>query len=268
MEESINLALKVADHLENRGLTVYLESELAEQTGKETDSMELDEMQTDFIIVIGGDGTILRTCLLLPKPEPPILAVNMGVRGFLADIMPENVKETLNRVLEGKFVVDKHWKLSSFLGKKRLPDALNEVFVSAGTPAKLFHAQIWKNGVRIAECRADGLMVATQVGSTGYSLSAGGPVLDPELEAFVLTPVCPLTVSHPVVFSAKTNLTIEILKPEKALIVIDGHFQEPIEAGTRLIVGRSENETSFIRFKENFYQRLESRLFFARGGKS
>jgi len=268
MEESINLALKVADHLENRGLTVYLESELAEQTGKETDSMELGEMQTDFIIVIGGDGTILRACLLLPKPEPPILAVNMGVRGFLADIMPENVKETLNRVLEGKFVVDKHWKLSSFLGKKRLPDALNEVFVSAGTPAKLFHAQIWKNGVRIAECRADGLMVATQVGSTGYSLSAGGPVLDPELEAFVLTPVCPLTVSHPVVFSAKTNLTIEILKPEKALIVIDGHFQEPIEAGTRLIVGRSENETSFIRFKENFYQRLESRLFFARGGKS
>jgi len=265
MQEALNLSLEVTEYLKSRGLNVYLEAELAKRIEAETLSLELREMRTDFIVTIGGDGTILRTCLSLSKPEPPILAVNMGVRGFLAEVTPGNVKQALNKILNGKFIIEEHWKLATFLGKERLPDALNEVFISAGIPVKLFHANIWKNGVRIAECRADGLMVATQVGSTGYSLSAGGPVLDPELEAFVLTPVCPLTVFHPVVFSAKTNLTIEILKPEKALIVIDGHYRKIFDVETRLTIAKSENKTSFIRLKEDFYQRLESRLFFARG---
>jgi len=267
MKESLNLALELAEHMKKRGLTVCFEAELAKQLGMNAQSLELKNMKTDFIIAIGGDGTILRTCLSLPKPEPPILAVHKGVRGFLAEVTPKNAKQALNKVLEGKFKLEHHLKLASFLEEERLPDALNEVFVSAGTPAKLFYARVWKNGVRIAECRADGLILATQVGSTGYSLSAGGPILDPDINAFVLTPVCPLTVFHPVVFSTKANLTIEILKPDKALIVIDGHYRKTIDAGSRLTVTKSENETLLIRFKKDFYQRLVSRLFFAQRGE-
>ena len=266
MKEALTLASNLAEYLENRGLTVHFEYELAEKIGKTAKGIKLEEMKPDFLITIGGDGTILRACLSLPKPEPPILPVNMGVRGFLAEVTPENAKEAVDKILEGKFRLKKYSKLASFIGKERLPDALNEVFVSADTPVKLFHAKVWKNHTLVAECRADGLMVATQVGSTGYSLSAGGPVLDPDIDAFVLTPVCPLTIFNSVVFSAKTSLTIEILKPENALIVIDGHFRRLVDAGTRLTITRSENETRFIRFEENFYQRLKNRLFFAQGG--
>ena len=265
VKESLKLASELAEDARKKGLTVFFESELAKKVRVEAQGVELRDMKTDFVITIGGDGTILRTCLSLPKPEPPILAVHMGIRGFLAEVTPQNVKQALDRVLEGKFELERHMKLASFLGKERLPDALNEVYISAGIPAKLFYAGVWKDGVRIAECRADGLVVATQVGSTGYSLSAGGPVLDPDLNAFVFTPVCPLTVFHPVVFPAEANLTVEVLRPEKALIVIDGHYRKTASAGTRLTVTKSENETLLIRFKKDFYQRLASRLLFVQG---
>lgn len=223
-------------------------------------------MKTDLIITIGGDGTILRTCLTIPKPEPPILAVNMGVRGFLAEVSPKEGLVALDKCLEGRFSLERYMKLASFVGTTRLPDALNEVFITSPAPAKILYAKIWKDSVLVAECRADGIVIASQVGSTGYSLSGGGPVLDPELDAFVLTPICPLTVFHPIVFSTKSTINIELLKPKKAIIVLDGHLQKEMEPKrNRITITKSEYETSFIRFKEDFYHRLKGRLLFPRG---
>jgi NAD+ kinase len=223
-------------------------------------------MKTDLIITIGGDGTILRTCLTIPKPEPPILAINMGVRGFLAEVSPKEGLVALDKCLEGKFSLENYMKLASFVGETRLPDALNEVFVTSSAPAKILYAKIWKNSVLVGECRADGIVIASQVGSTGYSLSGGGPVLDPELDAFVLTPICPLTVFHPIVFSTKSMIKIELLKPKKAIVVLDGHLQKEVEPKRkRITIAKSEYETSFIRFKEDFYHRLKGRLLFPRG---
>jgi len=228
--------------------------------------MPLEKMRADLIITIGGDGTILRTCLLIPKPEPPILAINMGVRGFLAEVMPKEGLDAVDRCLEGRFTLERCMKLAAFIGDTRLPDALNEVFITSYAPAKLLYMRIWKDGEAVAECRADGMVVASQAGSTGYSLSGGGPVLDPEVDAFVLTPVCPLTVFHPIVFSAKSTINIELLKPKKAVVVIDGHYRARIEPKQpRITITKSEYESSFVRFKGNFYRRLKGRLLFSRG---
>ncbi|MGC9346368.1 MAG: NAD(+)/NADH kinase, partial [Candidatus Bathyarchaeales archaeon] len=151
----------------------------------------------------------------------------------------------------------------------KFPDALNEVLISADEPAKLLYARILKDEEPILNCQADGLMIATQTGSTGYSLSAGGPVLDPSVDAFVLTPVCALSVFRSIVFPSNSNITIEVVRPRKILVVIDGHHRQILSSRLpSLTVTRSKHVTSFIRFKENFYHRLRNRLLFkGLGGK-
>lgn len=265
--KAIRLAEDLGNYLKTRGLEVYVENTLAEKMKAKKTAVPLAKMKTDLVITIGGDGTILRTCVSLPKPEPPILAVNMGVRGFLAEVEPKQALAAVDKCLKGEFTVEKCMKLSATADHIKFPDALNEVFVSTNVPAKILYARILKNGEPILNCQADGLMIATQTGSTGYSLSAGGPVLDPDVDAFVLTPVCALSVFHPIVFPAESNLTIEVARPKKILVVIDGHHRRIVSSKPlSLTVTRSRYETSFIRFKENFYHRLKSRLLFASGG--
>jgi len=265
-KKAMNVANKLIVYLGEKGLSVFLEPKLAEYAKKLDAALPLEKMKANLIITIGGDGTILKTCLLIPKPEPPILAINMGVRGFLAEVTPKEGLDAVNRCLEGRFTLEHCMKLASFIGNTRLPDALNEVFITSQAPAKLLYARIWKDDAEVAECRADGMIVASQVGSTGYSLSGGGPVLDPEVDAFVLTPVCPLTVFHPIIFPAKSTISIELLKPNRAIAIIDGHFKTSIKPShPRITITKSEYESAFVRFKGNFYHRLKGRLLFARG---
>jgi len=268
-KRALDLATRLSNYIERKGLTVFLEPALAKYAKKLAASLPLEKMKTDLLITVGGDGTILSTCLRLPKPEPPILAINMGVRGFLTEVMPNDAFLAVDKCLEGSFTLERCFKLASFIGEKRLPDALNEVFITSSAPAKLLHMRVRKNGLAVADCRSDGAVIASQVGSTGYSLSAGGPVLDPDLDAFVFTPICPLTVFHPIVFSARFSVSVELLKPKKALVVVDGHYKaemNPKEA--RITVVKSEYESSFVRFKEDFYRRLKGRLLFSRGRRS
>lgn len=266
---AVKLAEDLAKFLRTKGLDVYMEDTLAEKMSAKEKTIPLEKMKTDFIITIGGDGTILRTCVAIPKPEPPILAINMGVRGFLTEVEPKHALEAVQRCLEGRFTIEKCMKLAVTADGTKFPDALNEVLVSTDEPAKLLYARILKDRKPTLNCQADGLMVATQTGSTGYSLSAGGPVLDPSVNAFVLTSICTLSIFHSIVFPANSSLTVEIIRPKKILVVIDGACRRIISSKSpSLTVTRSKFETSFIRFRENFYHRLESRLLFkGLGGK-
>ena len=220
-------------------------------------------MKTDFLITIGGDGTILRTCVTIPKPEPPILAINMGVRGFLTEVEPKEACAAVEKCLKGEYRIEKCCKLSIATSEGIIPDALNDVVVSAGEPSKILYTQILKDEKPILKCQADGLIVSTQTGSTGYSLSAGGPVLDLDLDAFVLTPICSLTVFRSLVFPADSKIMIRAIRPKKMLVLVDGyHHQLLTSENPTLTVTRSKNVTSFIRFKEDFYDRLRNRLLF------
>jgi NAD+ kinase len=137
------------------------------------------------------------------------------------------------------------------------------VVVSAGDPSKILYTQIFKNDQPVLKCQADGLILGTQTGSTGYSLSAGGPVLDLGVDAFVLTPICSLTVFRSVVFPADSRVTIKAIRPKKMQILVDGYHNQTLAKETpTMTVTRSKNMTSFIRFEDTFYDRLRSRLLF------
>ena len=157
-------------------------------------------------------------------------------------------------------------KLASWLGKTRLPDALNEVSITSLAPAKLLKMSVWKNSEPVGDCQSDGAVVASQTGSTGYSLSAGGPVIDPNVQAYVFTPISPLTVFHPIVFSATSTIHVELQRPKRAIIVIDGHYQtETTPELSRITITKSEYESAFVRFTGDFYHRLKGRLLFSQG---
>ena len=259
---ALKLTEELAGYLKSKGLRVYIEDSLADKVSTKEEMIPLTKMKTDFIIAIGGDGTILRTCINAPKPEPPILAINMGVRGFLTTLEPEDAHEGLDRILKGDYKIEKCAKLSVKAGGEALPDALNDVVISSGEPSKILYAQICKDGKPILNCQADGLIVATQTGSTGYSFSAGGPVLDPAVGAFVLTPICSLTVFHSLVFPAHSTIAINVIKAEKTLVLIDGKYRKLVNCKEPIEVTVSKNATSFIRFETDFYDRLRGRLLF------
>ena len=234
-KEAISVAAQIVDRFENEKFNVLMERNLAELLNRHNSSIPLEEMRADLIVTIGGDGTILRTCLRIPKPEPPILAVDMGVRGFLTEVTPKESLEAVEKYLKGDYTIEHYSKIASFIGNERLPDALNEVFVTSRHLAKLLYVRIKKDDDDIMDCRADGVIIASQVGSTGYAFSAGGPILDPDLDAFVLTPVCPITFIRPIVFSSSSQVTLELLKPKTATIVIDGDYQRVVDEKTPLI---------------------------------
>ena len=262
-KQALKLAKELAEYLRKEGLEIYIEDTLAGKVSFPAVTVPLEAMKTDFVITIGGDGTILRTCLALPTPEPPILAVNMGVRGFLTEVEPKGACGAVERTLKGDFKIEKCAKLAVSTDGKMMPDALNDVVISAGEPSKILYTQICKNKEPILKCQADGLIASTQTGSTGYSLSAGGPVLDPEVNAFVLTPICSLTVFRSLIFSADSKVTIEAIRPKEILVLIDGNYCQLVKSRKPMLtITRSKNVTSFIRFKDDFYNRLRSRLLF------
>jgi NAD+ kinase len=223
-KKAVGLAEDLAKHLKAKGLRVYLEDTLAEKTGMRGETVPLGRMNTDFIITIGGDGTILRTCISIPKPEPPLLAINMGVRGFLTEVEPKQAFTSVDKCLSGEFKIERCMKLSIGADGIMLPDALNEVVISADEPAKLLYARILRNKEPIINCQSDGLMVSTQTGSTGYSLSAGGPILHPQVPAVVLTPICPHTLSfRPLAVPSTSSISVRLLTGgEDVYLTLDG----------------------------------------------
>jgi NAD+ kinase len=187
----------------------------------------------------------------------------MGLRGFLTEIEPKNAFEAVDKILRGNYKIEKSAKLSVIAGEEILPDALNDVVISAGEPSKILYTQICKDGKPILNCQADGLIIATQTGSTGYSFSAGGPVLDPAIGAFVVTPICSLTVFHSLVFPACSTVILKVTKAEDILVLVDGKYRKQINSKQPTVkITVSKNITSFIRFETGFYDRLKSRLLF------
>jgi NAD+ kinase len=262
-KQAKELTDQLVEFLSKKGVKVYIEDTLRGKIKTAEHFSPLSEIKTDFIIAIGGDGTILRTAMNIPKPDTPILAVNMGVRGFLTEVEPTYVFEAVERILDGDYIIEKCTKIAVSAGGEKLPDALNDVVICTGEIAKTLYAEICKNGKSTVRCQADGLIIGTQTGSTGYSLSAGGPVMDNEVDAFVITPICSLTVFHALVFPTSATLTFNVLRPEKIIVIIDGRYRKTVRTNKlRVAVTRSNNITSFIRFDSNFYDRLRNRLLF------
>lgn len=260
---ALKLAEDLAKYLKKEGLKVYVEDTLTGKIAIKEEFVALSKMNTDFIITIGGDGTILRTSIATPKPEPPLLAINMGVRGFLTEVEPQKAREAVEKILKGDYRIEKCSKIAISIGDDLLPEGLNDVVISAGEPSKILYAQICKDGKPIVRSQADGLIMATQTGSTGYSLSAGGPVLDQEVDAFVLTPISSLTVFRSLVLPTDSVITFNVIRPKETSLLIDGNYRKLINSQQVPIkVKKAKNTASFIRFESDFYGRLRNRLLF------
>jgi NAD+ kinase len=221
---------------------------------------KIEEMDVDLLICIGGDGTILRTLHALKSPMP-ILGINTGAIGFLAEVQPENSVSTLTRLLEG-FEVERKERLSvAIKGKKaKMPHAMNEAVVITSKPGKILHFAIFIDGEELERLRADGVIFATPTGSTAYAMSAGGPIVDPKVNATIIVPIAPFKLAaRPTVVDINSEISLELLEMKDAELVIDGQFYRAIGKEERISITRGE-PALFVKIWDKHFLKLRDKL--------
>jgi NAD+ kinase len=247
---------------------IILETQLAVELGMgPEEAFELQNMDVDIVIAVGGDGTLLRTQSYISQKKIPVLGINMGTVGFLTEIDPENALKAVDQVIAGKYFVEKRTQLRVWHNGE-LPSALNEVVLMTRKPAKMLHIQIEVDEEIVEELRADGLIISTPSGSTAYSMSAGGPIVDPRVGAFIVVPICPFKLgARPTVVPNDSQIKVKLLREgKKAIAVIDGQFEEEINYMDEIVFRKSDHCAYFVRFTKNFYRRVREKLI--KGGIS
>jgi len=258
-EEAIRLASEVLAFLERAGVDVALEDCLARELRRPELGVRLEEARADFLIVIGGDGTVLRACLRLSDNRPLVLAVNAGGRGFLTTVEADEAIKALEACLSGSYGVEERMRISTYVDGERLPDALNEVCLTCRVPAKLFRARVHKRGQLIMALEGDGLIIATPTGSTAYSLSCGGPVVDPGLRCLLLTPICPIRPRWPLVLPPDAEVQVEVLRAREPVAVVDGQAVFDLAVGSVVRARASDRPLRFVVIEPRFYEKLAER---------
>jgi NAD+ kinase len=259
---AVELAQKIADFLTEKNVDILLDTPLAMELEKYQDRQcELKDMDVDMVVAIGGDGTILRTQSFISHKKIPLIGINMGTVGFLTEIDPKNAFTALEEILAGNYFVERRNQLLVW-HKHELPPALNEVVLMTRKPAKMLHIQISVDDEIMEELRADGLIIATPSGSTAYSMSAGGPIIDPRVEAFVIVPICPFKLgARPTVVSDGSTIKVKLLREgKKAIAVIDGQFEEEINYMDEIVFRKSDNCAYFVRLTKDFYRKVREKL--------
>lgn len=198
----------------------------------------------DLVMVLGGDGTLLKTARSYADSGTPILGVNLGTVGFLSSIEPEDLMEALDLLLQGKYEIKKRMMINVQLlrdgqGCLHQSIALNDAVIKA----RVLHTikiKLWLDGLLYTRYQGDGVICATPTGSTAYSLSAGGPILEPSISALVITPICPqFSSSHPLVIRSSSQLEFELDSDYETYLTIDGEEEIPIQKGDLVRITRS-----------------------------
>ncbi len=262
VEEAVELAGKIVEFLLEKNVETLLDSELASKLNKYKNiASDLKDMDVDMVIAVGGDGTVLRTQGFINKKKIPLFGINMGAVGFLTEIDPEETLTALEQVLDGNYFVEKRTQLQVWHNKE-LHSALNEVVLMTQKPAKMLHIEISVDDEVVEELRADGIIIATPSGSTAYSMSAGGPIVDPRVGAFIIVPICPFKLgARPTVVPDDSVIKVKFLREgKKAVAVIDGQLEEEINYMDEMIFKKSDDSAYFVRLTKNFYRRVREKL--------
>lgn len=223
---------------------------------------DISEFDTDMVITLGGDGTLLRGQTKLSNDEIPLLGINLGTVGFLTELDVKNAFNNIDSILKGEYFKEKRTQLKVFHGKERFT-ALNEVVIMTEKPAKMLNFEVRVDGEIVENFRADGLILSTPSGSTAYSMSAGGPIVDPKVGAFIIIPICPYKMGlRPFVVSDKSEIKVKLLKKgKKAVLVMDGQLSQKIDDSEEIIFVKSSNDVFFIRTTDKyFYQKVKEKL--------
>ncbi len=259
---AVNLAQKISGILDPEDVTCWFCSawevlQLCQRVG-----------DTDLILTVGGDGTILRTAQALVSHSIPIVGINMGKLGFLTELTADETADKLPALLAGGGRIDDRFMLEVELegkqkkkGKKYF--VLNDVVIARGEIARIINVEAEINDELLTTYKADGVIVATATGSTGYSLACGGPILHPQAKQFLLVPIVPhLSLTNTLVLPPEATVKLRIGPIHTAILSVDGHISLPLEGNESIIVKNSKLKTRFLRTSrgDSFYSMLEQKL--------
>lgn len=224
--------------------------------------------EMDFAVTLGGDGTMLKASRLLAPAGIPVLGVNMGSLGFLAETTPEESKTVLSDIIDGKFRIEERMMLDIMLktkSEKIQEIALNDCIIHSGMNGRVINIRACINDEFLADYVSDGLIISTPTGSTAYSLAASGPIVHPQLALFVLTPICPHTLTQrPLIISTSHVLTfiVDIRKRQEVPVVsVDGQINYTLKSGDQIIVAASPRPLKLIvNPKRKYFQVLRAKL--------
>ena len=254
---ALTCARQMKNALEKKGVTVLLEKDTATCLGEP--GSPCGQTDADMAVVIGGDGTILRTVQQMQR-QIPIIGINHGEVGFLADLEPDEAWDFIKTLSPG-FAVEERMRLSLLRDNKPLGDALNEALIVTTRPAKMLRFSIVIDGRVTEQFRSDGLLVSTPTGSTAYAMSAGGPIVDPRIQGFLVVPLAPYMLSsRPHLISSNRRLEIRLECSKPAKLVIDGQKTVELGSSASLVVQKAEQPALFIDAQRNFFEKVDDKL--------
>ncbi len=260
-----NLAIGIREFLTHKGITVVADDVEASYLGASPLS-SIDPKTIDFSISMGGDGTILRFVHRYPHLQAPIIGVNLGSLGFLADIPVSEVYPSLLEIINGNYIIQERMMMDGMTINGQECFAVNEIVIHRAKNPCLIDLSIHVDGVYLNTFSADGLIISSPSGSTAYSLAAGGPILTPELEAFVITPICPHTVSNrPVVLMPKEELQVQYLSEHEPVeIIYDGFCDFTMKTGEVFQIRKAKRTFKLVSLHtHDYFSTLRTKLNWA-----
>lgn len=260
-EHSFDLGIKIREFLEKQGVIVVAEDEKASRIGARLLS-SVNPKEVDFLIAMGGDGTLLRITHNFSHLDAPILGINLGHLGFMADVPTTDILPSLTDLLNGKYTIENRLTLEAHSEGRKLY-AVNDIVIHRAHNYSLIELSIQVNGVYVNTFVADGVVIATPNGSTAYSLAAGGPILSPTLDAVVITPICPHTISNrPIVLTADLNIEIQYLSAYDPIDVrSDGLSAISLTSKQSVTVTRSKKTFKLVNLhRHEYFSTLRTKL--------
>ena len=243
------------------------------ETGCAVETLEHAEMvrRSDLLVVLGGDGTMIATARMVGDAQTPVLGVNFGTLGYLTEFTVEEMLPALDAILAGAYTLDHRLMLSAEVfraGERLMHDrVLNDVVISKSALARIIEIEAWVDKKFVNCFRADGLIISTPTGSTAYNLSAGGPVIYPSMNAVVITPICPHTLSNrPLVVPDDVEFELVLKTPrEEVALTLDGQVGLPLEYNDRVVVRKSRTTFNLIQaHTRNYFDVLRNKLKWGR----
>lgn len=274
-DRNMAYANRIRGYLEARGQRVSVKVE--EGDWKEINASDKDEIPADIpldadcMLVLGGDGTVLKAARETMKLNLPIIGVNLGTLGYMTEIEPANLEESLDRLIEGDYEQESRMMLNgrAYLGDGRTEEgwALNDIVISRSGSLQIIKFNIYVNGQFLNDYNADGMIVTTPTGSTGYNLSAGGPLIEPRARLIMLTPICPHTLNQrSIILSPEDVIVIEIPQGRDGRVQtveasFDGSHVIPLCTGDKIRIVQSEKMTEFIQLNQvSFLEVLHKKM--------
>ncbi len=262
------IAMFVAQKFTIAGIDVLIEDGLAEQIGQVNGyAGEEIPSQVDMIVVLGGDGTLISVARQVGEREVPIVGVNLGQLGFLTEITHEELPEMLDRLIAGDYKVSERMMIDAFIHREDKVigkyTVLNDAVINKGALARIIDMETYVDGRHLSTYKADGLIISTPTGSTGYSLAAGGPIIYPEINSLLITPICPhMLTNRPIIVWSRSVIEIEVkFQDDVVFFTADGQVGHKLLRGDRVELRRSETRTRLVSSpSREYFQILRTKL--------